>query len=267
MMRMIFTAVLRLYPERIQREFTAEMVDVFEQASANVRQKGTAAYCAFIVRELSGLIVNLVVEGAHVTHKRGIVYGALAGLLISGAFSWGWMARPYTATAMFRVRPSQLPDRLVPAQLHGDLPREVLDARQLMISRVRLADLIAAEKLYAHDLSGKPLEDVVEEMGEAIQITAANENEIRISFTYSDRIAAQRVVSKLIDALCISYPMCSGQDSGNETRGRVSPGHSKQGWNGLGTSCRKISGKSESWRTDGSRCSRCRDCTTEVHRA
>src|SRR4051794_28997744 len=140
------------------------MLDVFEQASAKVRRSGKAAYCAFVMRELGGLIVNLVIEGAHVTHKRGIVYGALAGLLISGAFSWGWMARPYTATALFRVRPSQLPDRLVPAQLHGDLQRETMVARQSMISRARLANLITTEKLYARDLSRKPLEDVIEDM-------------------------------------------------------------------------------------------------------
>src|SRR4051812_48399631 len=125
------------------------MVDVFDQASTKARQRGTATYFAVMTREVGGLIIDVASEGAHVTHKRGIVHGALAGLLISGAFSWGWMSRPYTSTAMLRVRPSQLPDRLVPAQLHADLPRETMVARQSITSRKSLRNLIDIEKLYA----------------------------------------------------------------------------------------------------------------------
>ena len=70
MMRMIFAALLGLYPERIRRDFAAEMLDVFEQASEQARRSGRAAYFAFVMRELGGLMVNLVIEGVHVTHRR-----------------------------------------------------------------------------------------------------------------------------------------------------------------------------------------------------
>src|SRR5215469_12769316 len=73
----IYQRLLALYPETHRQQFGEEMMTVFEQVRADIRDKGASARAAFCVREMSGLL-----NGAIGEHMRAFV-GSEAGFSCS----------------------------------------------------------------------------------------------------------------------------------------------------------------------------------------
>ena len=61
-MRWIYQTVLRLYPAEYHVAFAQEMLETFEQASKDCRERGRVARASFAVRELSGLLRGMFSE-------------------------------------------------------------------------------------------------------------------------------------------------------------------------------------------------------------
>ncbi|HJT88845.1 MAG TPA: hypothetical protein VJ732_13340 [Bryobacteraceae bacterium] len=110
-MQYLYKALLRLYPKDLRAAFSAEMIEVFEQAAAEHRSRGRACYLRFAAKECAGLV-----GGA--------------------AFEW-------TARAAGRARRREAP---APAGTPS-LPAEVAEAQRLVdVSVARMVEAIATRE-------------------------------------------------------------------------------------------------------------------------
>jgi hypothetical protein len=204
-MRALYRLLLRLYPAATRSEFGAEMLRVFDAASAEARRRGPAAYVQFCAREAAGLLFNAVVEGRTMKHRKAILQGLAAGLLIGLAVAGAWATRPYTSTVVVRANPPVIPERLVSPQPSVEIGRVVPVLLQTVMSRGTLSSVINTYGLYGSERGRMPLEDVVEEMRRNIQYEASDLGTVRLSFSYPDRMLAQKVTADLVSRMIGEY--------------------------------------------------------------
>ena len=96
-MRMVFRALLHLYPQRHQEVLGPEMQAVFEKNAQEHRLHGSVAYMRFVLVELGGLILHAVIaQFVNVTHK-------------------GYLENPASFPTT-SARPDDLPEELLQAQ-------------------------------------------------------------------------------------------------------------------------------------------------------
>jgi hypothetical protein len=197
-MRRLYRLLLRLYPARFRAEFADEMIEVFDQACATERDKGATAFLRFCVRETGGLVVNLLAEERSMKHKRLVLSGALAGLLIGGIMGAAWAGQPYTSRAVLRVRGTTVPERLVPAQAYVEMRQMLPSISMTVLARGNLANILNAYNLYPAEQATMPLEDIIARMREATRIATLDDSSFEVSFTYPDRALAQKVTTDLV---------------------------------------------------------------------
>jgi hypothetical protein len=202
-MRALYRFLLQLYPNAFRAQFGEEMLSVFDEAAAYERCRGSATYARFCVRETAGLLCNLFLRGNLMRHKRLILYGAGAGLVIGLAIGAVWASRPYTSTAVLRTVPPMIPERYV-VSANDSLAIELPAIRQSIMSRSTLTNVIATFNLYPSERKRMPMEDVVEIMREAVRFSP-NERPLQISFTYHDRELAQKITADLVGLFMSEY--------------------------------------------------------------
>lgn len=145
-------------------------------------------------------------------HRAWMLGPIFAALVISVVVAFLW-PDTYVSSAMIRVIPSQVSERMAPQVINAEMSQRVSSMANEILSRTALTNIINSLQLYPRDRKRLPNEDVVEMMRRDIKIGAVgllaqqqNErvNAFRISFSYSERIQAQKVcqelVSKFIDA-------------------------------------------------------------------
>jgi succinoglycan biosynthesis transport protein ExoP len=145
-------------------------------------------------------------------HRAWILGPMFAALVISVVVAFLW-PDTYVSSAMIRVIPSQVSERMAPQVINAEMSQRVSSMANEILSRTALTNIINSLQLYPRDRKRLPNEDVVENMRKDIKIGAVGllatqqserVNAFRISFSYSDRILAQKVcqelVSKFIDA-------------------------------------------------------------------
>ncbi len=145
-------------------------------------------------------------------HRAWMLGPIFAALVISVVVAFLW-PDTYVSSAMIRVIPSQVSERMAPQVINAEMSQRVSSMANEILSRTALTNIINSLQLYPRDRKRLPNEDVVEMMRHDIKIGAVgllaqqqNErvNAFRISFSYSERIQAQKVcqelVSKFIDA-------------------------------------------------------------------
>ena len=145
-------------------------------------------------------------------HRAWMLGPVFAALVISVVVAFLW-PDTYVSSAMIRVIPSQVSERMAPQVINAEMSQRVSSMANEILSRTALTNIINSLQLYPRDRKRLPNEDVVEMMRRDIKIGAVgllaqqqNErvNAFRISFSYSERIQAQKVcqelVSKFIDA-------------------------------------------------------------------
>ncbi|MBM3728320.1 MAG: hypothetical protein FJW40_23210 [Acidobacteria bacterium] len=144
-------------------------------------------------------------------HKGWILGPAFAALVVSvvGAFLW---PDTFISMATLRVVPPQIPDRLAPSNVNVDMTQRIQMMSALMQNTATLSNIINQYNLYPKDRKKYPMQDLVEDMrkdiriGEAIPMARSmlgggnNRNimAFSITFAYSDRLLAQRVVNDLV---------------------------------------------------------------------
>ena len=142
-------------------------------------------------------------------HKAWIMGPAFAGLVISvvGAFLW---PDTYISSASIKVVPQQVPTNYVQANVNQLMQDRISSLAQSILSRNMLTSLINTLQLYPKEMARKPMDDVVDEMRKDIRIggigsmTVGSSSAVpafQISFAYTDRYKAQKVVQELASRL------------------------------------------------------------------
>ena len=129
----------------------------------------------------------------------------LPTIAIFTAVTWVVIKLPdvYQSTTLIVVKPSTLPNSVVPTSAEDNLTRQLAGISQVVTSRSSLEPLVDKYELYKTErLRGEPMEAVVDLMREDIKVnlnTSRNDitNGFDISFRYRDPKITQAVTSEL----------------------------------------------------------------------
>ncbi len=138
-------------------------------------------------------------------HKAWILGPAFCALVLAVVVAFLW-PDTFVSQAVIRVVPPQVPETYVPTNVNMEMSQRINSMAQTILSRGNLTNIINTFNLYPRDKQRKPMEDVVEEMKKDIRIgsvtsmTAQNRgvSAFSISFSYSDRLLAQKVTADLV---------------------------------------------------------------------
>jgi protein tyrosine kinase modulator len=141
-------------------------------------------------------------------YRSWIIGPLFAGLVISVVVAFLW-PDTYVSSAVMRITPQQVPERLVPSNLNVQMGERLNAMQQDILSRGSLTELIQrpALDLYKSDRARKPMEDVIDQMRKSIKLTILDTpntqgrrvaSAFQISFSYTDRYKAQAVVRELV---------------------------------------------------------------------
>jgi polysaccharide chain length determinant protein (PEP-CTERM system associated) len=143
-------------------------------------------------------------------YRSWIIGPMFAGLVISTVVAFIW-PDTYISTAVMRITPPQIPDKLVSTALTSDMANRLQQMETDILSRTSLAEIIQKPSLdlYKKERARLPMEDIVQEMrNKDIRITPLSDTStggnrrfasaFAISFKYIDRYKAQAVVRELV---------------------------------------------------------------------
>ncbi len=138
-------------------------------------------------------------------HK-GWIFGPFLFTLVAtvvGVYLW---PDSYESKALIRVTPQQIPEQMVPSAVNQQLMDRIIAMQTQITSHAVLTTIIKNFGLYKRDQNRQPIEDIVEDMRKKINVnpvvvnSAAGRTSVpafAVSFSYEDRILAQRVVQDL----------------------------------------------------------------------
>ncbi len=140
-------------------------------------------------------------------HKAWILGPAFLGLVVAVVVAMLW-PDTYVASAVMRITPPRVPERLVPTNMNMEMSQRVTAMAQKVLSRTVLISIINNNNLFDNKRKSVPMEDLVEELqrkriridpiGPAEQSSARVTSAFQISFAYSDRYVAKKVVEDLV---------------------------------------------------------------------
>ena len=145
-------------------------------------------------------------------HRSWIIGPMFTGLVISVVVAFLW-PDTYQSTAVMRITPQQVSERLVPAEVATHMGDRLNQMEQEILSRSTLSSIILQPSLnlYPKQRQQRPMEDIVTDMrNNDIDIkmlelpgnkTDANHqlaSAFSISFKYTDKYKAQQVVRELV---------------------------------------------------------------------
>ena len=141
-------------------------------------------------------------------HKGWIIGPMLACLVIGVVTAFLW-PNTFVSSAVIRVIPPQVPERLVPTNINQDVTNRVNSIYQSVTSRGTLTNLVNLNQLYPRDRKLLPMEDVIEQMRKDVKVTFVGQQQgsrrgdqqlqaFEISFAYENRHLARKVVDQLV---------------------------------------------------------------------
>ena len=144
-------------------------------------------------------------------HRSWIAGPAFAGLVIAVMVAFFW-PDTYVSDATIRIVPPTVPERYVASNVNLQVGQRIASMYQSVTTRANLLGWINSLALYPRKKGRVADDDLVEEMRGAIGMgTAAGMREpmegrgaataFRISFSYSNKYVAQKVVSEIVDKL------------------------------------------------------------------
>lgn len=138
---------------------------------------------------------------------RGWVLGPFLFVLVVsvvGVYLW---PDSYRSEATIQIRPQQIPEQMIAAAINQDIIDSINQMANSILSRSKLTQIIRNYELYPDEQTRMPLEDVIELMRRNISIqplatlTGTSRTgqfpAFMVSFTYSDRLTASKVVGEL----------------------------------------------------------------------
>ena len=141
-----------------------------------------------------------------VRRHKGWIFGPFLFTLVASVVGVYLYPDSYVSQAVVKIVPQQLPQNLVQAAINQQMSDRINSMAQTILSRSVLTTIINSFGLYQRERSRMPIEDVVEQMKNAIQIqpvasqtgTADRIPAFAVSFSYDNRLTAQRVVQDLV---------------------------------------------------------------------
>ncbi|HEX9005799.1 MAG TPA: hypothetical protein VF889_00800, partial [Bacteroidota bacterium] len=144
-------------------------------------------------------------------YRSWIIGPTFAGLVLATVVAFLW-PDTYISTAVMRITPQQVPDKLVPAVITTQMTERLQQLQTEILSRTSLAEIIQKPSLdlYKRERARLPMEDIVQDMRnkyiKIIPISDVNgagggrrfSSAFGISFAYIDRYKAQAVVRELV---------------------------------------------------------------------
>lgn len=140
-------------------------------------------------------------------YRSWVIGPMFAGLVISVVVAFLFQDT-YISTAVMRIVPQQISDRLVPTVVNMQMQQRLQQLQQEILSRGSLNELILRPSLdlYKKERQRLPMEDVISDMKskiiiQPIEVSAGPgrvTSAFTISFKYSDRFKAQAVVRELV---------------------------------------------------------------------
>src|SRR5436305_4781089 len=142
-------------------------------------------------------------------YRSWIIGPTFAGLVLSTVIAFLW-PDTYISTAVMRITPQQVPERLVPSAVTTQMADRLQQMQTDILSRTSLAEIIQKPSLdlYKKDRNKLPMEDIVQDMrNRYIRITPLADaggasrkfaSAFAVSFMYTDRYKAQAVVRELV---------------------------------------------------------------------
>lgn len=140
-------------------------------------------------------------------HKASILGPTFAGLVVAVVVAFLW-PDTYVSSAVIRIVPPQIPESFVPANINQEMSQRINAMYQTISSRTQLTNIINLLNLYPNERKRKPMEDIIEEMRSSIKMSSVTPltaqaqqrpvSAFSISFSYSDRITAQKVTADLV---------------------------------------------------------------------
>lgn len=143
-------------------------------------------------------------------HKAWILGPTFAALVLAVVVAFLW-PDTYVSSATIRVVPPQVPEHLVSTNVNSAMSQRINSMYQTISSRGNLTNIVNMYNLYPRDRNRKPMEDIVEQLRKNIKIgnvvplaqqtNARGETNIpafQISFSYENRIVAQKVTADLV---------------------------------------------------------------------
>lgn len=159
-------------------------------------------------------------------HKGWIVGPMLACLVIGVVTAYLW-PDTYVSSATIRVTPPQVPENFVKMNVNQDTNAKINTIYQSVTSRTTLTNIINLHQLYPRDRLRLPLLDVIERMKKDIGVRfITNSREagprstvqaFEISFSYENRIVAQRIVNDLVSRFIDENVRVSSESSTQTT--------------------------------------------------
>ncbi len=140
-------------------------------------------------------------------HRAWIIGPVFASLVLGVVIAFLW-PNTYISEAVIRVVPAQVPERYVPTNVSSVISQRINSMYQTVTSRGNLQSIIQTYGLYPRDRRRLPMEDIVENMRDDIEIRGSQTLDqqgnrqpttaFMIRFAYSDRLTAQKVTAELV---------------------------------------------------------------------
>ena len=141
-----------------------------------------------------------------VRRHRGWIFGPFLFTLVAAVVGVYLYPDSYTSQAVIKIVPQQVPQNMVQSAINQQMSDRINSMAQTIMSRTVLTTIINSFGLYQRERSRMPIEDVIELMKKNISIspvasstgTADRLPAFAVSFSYENRLLAQRVVQDLV---------------------------------------------------------------------
>jgi len=141
-----------------------------------------------------------------VRRHKGWIFGPFLFTLVASVVGVYLYPDSYVSQAVVKIVPQQVPQNMVQSAINQQMSDRINSMAQTILSRSVLTTIINSFGLYQRERSRMPIEDVVEQMKNAVQIqpvasptgTADRIPAFAVSFSYDNRLTAQRVVQDLV---------------------------------------------------------------------
>lgn len=138
-------------------------------------------------------------------HK-GWIFGPFLLTLVVAVVGVYLYPDSYVSSAVIKIVPQQVPSNMVQSAINQQMSDRITSMAQTILSRSVLTTIINTFDLYKRERSRMPIEDVIETMKKSVQINpvAASPSApdripaFAVSFSYENRLVAQRVVQDLV---------------------------------------------------------------------
>ncbi len=141
-----------------------------------------------------------------VRRHKGWIFGPFLFTLVASVVGVYLYPDSFVSQAVVKIVPQQVPQNMVQSAINQQMSDRINSMAQTILSRSVLTTIINSFGLYQRERSRMPIEDVVEQMKNAVQIqpvasptgTTDHIPAFAVSFSYDNRLIAQRVVQELV---------------------------------------------------------------------